>query len=421
MKNHLHRAGHPTRCATQHLLLATVAWLLLAIPASAQTDSPEALALAVDAPNLVWSTGGATNWFSQTNVSHDGVDAARSGALGNSQTSFLQTSVVGPGTLTFWWKVSSRDSYDYLRLYNNNVAMAAISGEVDWQQQTQYVGAGTHIYRWEYSKNIYTASGQDAAWLDEVSFTPGGTAPLIQTQPTPTTLSAGLTATLSVAAGGTPTLVYQWLLNGVPLQGGTNATLSVPDVQTTNAGNYQVLVGNTYGSVTSTVATLTVTPSLPVITSQPLSRSVALGQSIALGVGVRGTQPLSYQWLKSGTNLPGATSATLPLANFQTSDAALYSVTITNALGSVTSQSAILTVTQIFAWGGNSDGQTTVPVGLSNVVAVASGNYHNLALRADGTVAAWGYNNYASSGMFWGFFIGRDRGLTRRGGRICRS
>ncbi len=46
----------------------------------------------------------------------------------------------------------------------------------------------------------------------------------------------------------------------------------------------------------------------------------------------------------------------------------------------------------VVAWGDNSDGQSTVPVGLTNVVAVAGGGAHSLALRADGTVAAWGAN-----------------------------
>jgi hypothetical protein len=42
--------------------------------------------------------------------------------------------------------------------------------------------------------------------------------------------------------------------------------------------------------------------------------------------------------------------------------------------------------------GANSFGQTNVPAGLSNAVAIAAGNGHNLALRTDGTVVSWGYN-----------------------------
>jgi hypothetical protein len=51
----------------------------------------------------------------------------------------------------------------------------------------------------------------------------------------------------------------------------------------------------------------------------------------------------------------------------------------------------------VIAWGNNSYGQTTVPAGLSNVVAIAGGYYHSLALKADGTVIAWGNNNYGQT------------------------
>ena len=47
----------------------------------------------------------------------------------------------------------------------------------------------------------------------------------------------------------------------------------------------------------------------------------------------------------------------------------------------------------VVAWGGNSEGQTTVPAGLSGVVAIAAGTFHTVALKQDGTVVAWGYND----------------------------
>ena len=51
----------------------------------------------------------------------------------------------------------------------------------------------------------------------------------------------------------------------------------------------------------------------------------------------------------------------------------------------------------VAAWGNNEYGQTTVPAGLTNVVAVAAGGYHSLALRADGMIAVWGYNGYGQT------------------------
>ncbi len=53
----------------------------------------------------------------------------------------------------------------------------------------------------------------------------------------------------------------------------------------------------------------------------------------------------------------------------------------------------------IVAWGGNEMGQSSVPAGLSNVVAVAGGGFHSLALKGDGTVVAWGINNLSQSSV----------------------
>jgi len=46
----------------------------------------------------------------------------------------------------------------------------------------------------------------------------------------------------------------------------------------------------------------------------------------------------------------------------------------------------------VVGWGYNGEGQTTIPVRLSNVVQIAAGSYHSLALQRDGTVVGWGYN-----------------------------
>src|SRR5207245_1564094 len=45
----------------------------------------------------------------------------------------------------------------------------------------------------------------------------------------------------------------------------------------------------------------------------------------------------------------------------------------------------------VAAWGDNSYGQASVPAGLTNVVAVAAASYGSVALKADGTLVAWGY------------------------------
>jgi hypothetical protein len=85
-------------------------------------------------------------------------------------------------------------------------------------------------------------------------------------------------------------------------------------------------------------------PFAPVIGSQPSNQIVALGGNVAFSLSVAGTEPLSYQWSFNGTNIVNATNKSLALANVQLSDAGVYAVVITNALGSVTSSNATLTV-----------------------------------------------------------------------------
>lgn len=131
---------------------------------------------AIEACELEWTLGGNAPWLYQTNTTWDGMDAAASGSITDSQESWMQTQVVGPGTLSFWWKVSSESGYDYLEFWINGVLTNRISGEVDWQQPTYALGSGPHVLRWRYAKEISYASGSDRGWVDLVSWTPSHTA-----------------------------------------------------------------------------------------------------------------------------------------------------------------------------------------------------------------------------------------------------
>jgi hypothetical protein len=88
----------------------------------------------------------------------------------------------------------------------------------------------------------------------------------------------------------------------------------------------------------------------PTITGQPQSRTNGVGTTATFTVTAVGTDPLSYQWRRAGTNLlnggkvSGATSSVLTLTNVQPADATNYSVVVTNYLGSATSGEATLTV-----------------------------------------------------------------------------
>ena len=112
----------------------------------------EPLADALDAAGLTWTTGGAALWTAQTGVTHDGVDAAQSGSGNSPQSaleSWLETSITGPGQLSFWWKFSSEDYSDFLHYTISGTPQSEyISGEVGWQRKTVNIPAGTRTLRW---------------------------------------------------------------------------------------------------------------------------------------------------------------------------------------------------------------------------------------------------------------------------------
>jgi hypothetical protein len=164
--------------------------------------------------------------------------------------------------------------------------------------------------------------------------------PVITAQPTGQTVTAGQNATFSVAAGGSAPLIYQWSFNGTSIVNATNATLTLTNVLGGAAGNYFVVAANLNGSVTSSVAILTVSD--PTIVSQPAALTVYTGQSATFSVTAAGSSPLSYQWSFNGTNIVNATNATLTLSNVQSSQAGNYSVLVSNSYGSVNSAAATL-------------------------------------------------------------------------------
>lgn len=129
---------------------------------------PPSLGDAVDNTQLYLLTGGNANWDGQTIKSYYGGDAAQSGDIGNSQSTDLQTTVTGAETVSFYWKVSSENNYDYLRFYIDGVEQAKISGEVDWQYKSYSLGSGTHILQWSYTKDSSVSRGSDTSWVDKI-------------------------------------------------------------------------------------------------------------------------------------------------------------------------------------------------------------------------------------------------------------
>jgi alpha-tubulin suppressor-like RCC1 family protein len=211
------------------------------------------LPTALNATGLTWTTSGSSSWFAQTNTSHDGIQAAQSGGVANGQSSTLQTTVTGPGTLTFWWMFGPLTSpfpntLSFSSSQGNN--SASVNSTSGWQQRAFYLGVGQQTLTWNYSRSA-NFSSQSTGWLDEVTFTPGATSPGITSISSNAYVRAGANVFFSVNAYGTPPLAYQWQLNGTNLPGKTSAFLNLTSVQLTNAGVYSVVVTNGFGTVTT--------------------------------------------------------------------------------------------------------------------------------------------------------------------------
>ena len=143
--------------------------------------------IALDTSDFTWIAGGSAKWFTQSASTHDGVDALQSGPVTGDQESWIETTVIGPGTLTFWWRVSSEENYDYHKFSIDGGDPIEISGELDWVQKSLPIEAGIHSLRWIYSKDGSNDSGLDAAWLDQVLFE----APSTQVFITPSAIAFG--------------------------------------------------------------------------------------------------------------------------------------------------------------------------------------------------------------------------------------
>lgn len=218
---------------------------------------------------------------------------------------------------------------------------------------------------------------------------PVATAPSITSAPAAVTVPDGQAASFSVTASGTAPLSYQWLRNGTEIAGATTASYSLPAATLGDSGaSFSVRVSNGAGNVTSAAAPLTVTAVAPAITAAPAALSVTEGQPASFSVTANGSAPLGYQWRRDGVAIAGATAATYTLNAAAVGDhGAGFSVVVSNAAGSVTSASAVLSVAALPA---SAVGEGTRSLWLAPT--------HTLALRSDGLLMGWGSNGSSQLG-----------------------
>jgi uncharacterized delta-60 repeat protein len=201
---------------------------------------------------------------------------------------------------------------------------------------------------------LFNGSG----WFVEADATP----PTLVSSPTSLTNLAGTSATFTAQASGTPVLSYAWrrttvtgtftLSDGGNVSGSATPTLSLTNLTGLDSGAYTAVISNPFGSVTSAVAHLTVLD--PYISKQPVGSTNPAGSAVSFSVSAAGAPPITYQWLKNGTNLmqgghlSGVASSILNLTGVQGGDAGAYTVLVTDPYGHVLSAAANLAVVDPF-------------------------------------------------------------------------
>ena len=130
--------------------------------------------------NLLWQNAGNTNWGIDY-IGSVGNYSAKSGAIDHNMVSelFIEIEIVEDGYISFDKKVSCEDVgtqsgnfYDFLAFYIDGVEQSKWAGEIDWSESNFPVSAGNHTFSWKYIKDQGVTSGQDAVWVDNISFPP---------------------------------------------------------------------------------------------------------------------------------------------------------------------------------------------------------------------------------------------------------
>lgn len=261
----------------------------------------------------------------------------------------------------------------------------------------------------------FAVDGWDGQWGDvRLNLTVTNAVPAIITQPTDQTIFAGDRASFSVTATGVPPPTYQWqrlgihstawedVTDGGAYLGGSASTLEVVGTTPMLGDRFRCVVSNAYGTVSSEDAMLIVQSRSPDMLQQPYPLTVNAGQAAQFSVSVSGVAPFTYQWLRGGVAIDGATAASYSIARATLVDAGVYSVVVGNAYGSVTSDGATLTVNrlnQTISFGTLADRPFTtasisltatassgLPVGFSVLEGPASINGNNLTLSGAGRV-----------------------------------
>ncbi len=237
----------------------------------------------------------------------------------------------------------------------------------------------------------------------------------IITQPSNQTNTIGQSVSFKVLATGSPQVNYQWQFNQTIIGGATNATLTLSNIQLSQAGNYSVILSNSLTNLVSSNASLTLNYPPPAMLSQPNNMTIFVGSSASFSAAVLTYSPTAYQWffngapLSDGGGINGSTTTNLTISGAQTNESGSYWLVATNDYGSISGSAASLSVLPVttaniqpqnwttnggatvtftatiggqgpysYQWqfnGTNLSGATSNTLTLTNLLDIESGNY----------------------------------------------
>jgi len=118
-----------------------------------------------------WEHEGNDSWTISSQERYSGIYSAKTGMINHDESSTLVITLdCISGIITFYRKVSSESGYDHLKFYIDGQEKDWWSGEEDWDEVSFPVEAGTRTFQWTYSKDSSVSSGEDAAWIDDITF-----------------------------------------------------------------------------------------------------------------------------------------------------------------------------------------------------------------------------------------------------------
>lgn len=169
--------------------------------------------------------------------------------------------------------------------------------------------------------------------------------PRIVVHPTGGVYEAGARLWESIQVESAVSYTVQWTRDGIVLPNITSTTWQIDPLRIADSGVYRAVVTSSGGTSLSNPATVQVLPLRPpLFSANPPAATIHAGEShMFYGYAVSAVPP-TYQWLRDGVTIPGATGQTLALNAAKESDAAVYQLVATNAAGSATSLGAQLTV-----------------------------------------------------------------------------